>query len=168
MFLPSKHLLRAFYETLPSKNPSKNLIFTEEPLQAPSQNPSKKHLLLKSLLRTLRRVACGCMTPLVCTLLRVFGVFGRVFVPADPPKRGLLEALRAKKKTSFRNARLFVILFVRNFWRVYSQFLRSVRNSVCGPFNRNSRGNPSFSWLGGGVKGRKNCEQKFCEQTGVS
>ena len=23
-------------------------------------------------------------------------------------------------------------------------------------------------WEGGGVKGRKNCEQKFCEQTGVS
>ena len=36
-------------------------------------------------------------------------------------------------------------------------------------FNRNSRGNPSLCWLGkGGVKGRENCEQKFCEQTGVS
>ena len=23
-------------------------------------------------------------------------------------------------------------------------------------------------WEGGGVKGRKNCEQKFCEQAGVS
>ena len=23
-------------------------------------------------------------------------------------------------------------------------------------------------WEGGGVKGRKNCEQKFCEQTDVS
>ena len=44
VFLPSKHLLRnlsAFYETLPSKNPSKNLVFTENP----SKNPSKKHLL---------------------------------------------------------------------------------------------------------------------------
>ena len=30
-FLPSKHLLSAFYETLPSKNPSKNLTFTESP-----------------------------------------------------------------------------------------------------------------------------------------
>ena len=45
---------------------------------------------------------------------------------------------------------LFVILFVRNFWRVCSQVWLSVRNSVWGPFNRNSRGNPSFSWLGGG------------------
>ena len=29
---------------------------------------------------------------------------------------------------------------------------------------------PHFCWLGGGggVKGRKNCEQKLCEQTGVS
>ena len=35
--------------------------------------------------------------------------------------------------------------------------------------NRNSRGNPPFCWLGGGgVKGHKNCEQTFCEQTGVS
>ena len=37
------------------------------------------------------------------------------------------------------------------------------------PSNRNSRGNPSFCWLGaGGGKGHKNCEQTFCEQTGVS
>ena len=31
VFLPSKHLLSAFYETLPFKNPSKNLVFTENP-----------------------------------------------------------------------------------------------------------------------------------------
>ena len=37
VLLPSKHLLSAFYETLPSKN------------------PSKKHLLLMNLLRTLLR-----------------------------------------------------------------------------------------------------------------
>ena len=55
MFLPSKHLLSAFYKKLPSKNPSKNLVFTEKPLQAPSKNPSKKHLLLENLLRTLLR-----------------------------------------------------------------------------------------------------------------
>ena len=56
MFLPSKHLLSAFYKTLPSKNPSKNLVFTlKKPLQAPSKNPSKKHLLLENLLRTLLR-----------------------------------------------------------------------------------------------------------------
>ena len=30
MFLPSKHLLSAFYKKLPSKNPSKNLVFTEK------------------------------------------------------------------------------------------------------------------------------------------
>ena len=34
------------------------------------------------------------------------------------------------KGDSFRNARLFIILFVRNFWRVCSQFWLSVRNSV--------------------------------------
>ena len=55
-----------------------------------------------------------------------------------------------------RNARLFIILFVRNFWRVCSQFWLSVRNSVWGPFNRNSRGNPSFCWLeGGGQRAQK-------------
>ena len=31
VFLPSKNLLSAFYKTLPSKNPSKNLVFTENP-----------------------------------------------------------------------------------------------------------------------------------------
>ena len=58
IFLPSKDLLSApSFETLPSKNPSKNLVFTEteNPLQAPSKNPSKKHLLLKNLLTTLPR-----------------------------------------------------------------------------------------------------------------
>ena len=54
MFLTSKHLLRAFYKTLPSKNPSKNLVFLKT-LQAPSKNPSEKHLLLENLLRTLLR-----------------------------------------------------------------------------------------------------------------
>ena len=41
-----RHLLSAFYKTLPSKDPSKNL---------PSKNPSKKHLLFENLLRTLLR-----------------------------------------------------------------------------------------------------------------
>ena len=45
VFLPSKHLLSAFYKTLPSKNPSKNLVFTENPY---------RHLL-RTLLRTLLR-----------------------------------------------------------------------------------------------------------------
>ena len=61
MFVPSKHLLSAFYATLPSKRPSKNLAFTESPhrcllrtllrrtyFEQPSKNPFK--------------------TPLVCTL----------------------------------------------------------------------------------------------------
>ena len=34
----------------------------------PSKNPSKNHLLVENLLRTLLRIACGCMTPLVCAL----------------------------------------------------------------------------------------------------
>ena len=55
VFLPSKHLLSAFYKTLPSKNPSKNPCPYWKPSQAPSKNPSKKPLLLKNLLRTLLR-----------------------------------------------------------------------------------------------------------------
>ena len=43
VFLPCKHLLSAFYKTLPSKNPSKNLVFTEK-------NPYKR--LLRTLLST--------------------------------------------------------------------------------------------------------------------
>ena len=31
VLLPSKHLLSAFYKTLPSKNPSQNLVFTKNP-----------------------------------------------------------------------------------------------------------------------------------------
>ena len=57
----------------------------------------------------------------------------------------------------FRNTRLFIILFVRKFWRVCSQFWLSVRNSVWGPLNRISRGIPSLCWLegGGGLRGTK-------------
>ena len=43
VFLPSWHLLRAFYKTRPSKNPSKNLVFTANPYR----------LLLKTVLRSL-------------------------------------------------------------------------------------------------------------------
>ena len=52
-------------------------------------------------------------------------------------------------KSLFRNARLVIILFVRNLGRVCSQSWLSVHR-------------------GGWVKGHKNCEQTFCEQTGVS
>ena len=55
VFLPSKHLLSAFYKTLSSKNPSKNLVFTENLTRHFLRNPSKKHLLVKNLLRTLLR-----------------------------------------------------------------------------------------------------------------
>ena len=57
VFLPSKHLLSAFYTTLPSKNPSKNLFLYNsiEIVEVPSKNPSKKHLLLENLLRILLR-----------------------------------------------------------------------------------------------------------------
>ena len=55
MFLPSKHLLSAFYNPPPSKNPSKNPCPYSNPYKAPSKNPSKKALPLKNLLRTLLR-----------------------------------------------------------------------------------------------------------------
>ena len=77
--------------------------------------------------------------------------------------------LKKQGKEDQGTARLFIILLVRNFWRVCSQFWLSARNSVSGTFNGKPRGNPSLCWLGGGgVKRHKNCEQTFCEQTGVS
>ena len=55
VLLPSKRLLSAFYNTPPSKDPSKNLCLYWNPCETPSKNPSKKHLLLENLLRTLLR-----------------------------------------------------------------------------------------------------------------
>ena len=63
----------------------------------------------------------------------------------------------------FKDALLFRILFVRNFGRVCSQLWLSVRNSVEGPFNRNSRENPPLCWLegGGGLRGTKMVNKHF-------
>ena len=57
VFLPSKHLLSAFYNTPPplSKNPSKSPCPYWNPYKVPSKNPSQKALPLKNLLRTLLR-----------------------------------------------------------------------------------------------------------------
>ena len=44
VFLPSKNLSTFFYEMFPFKNPYKNPVFTENPLQAPSKNSAKKQL----------------------------------------------------------------------------------------------------------------------------
>ena len=67
-----------------------------------------------------------------------------------------------------RNARLFIMLFVRNFWRVCSHFgwvfailfevlLIEIQEEII------------ILLVGrGGVKGDKNCEQKYCQQSGVS
>ena len=62
-YAPSIECWASFLRTL-----LRTLSLLKETLQASSKNPSKKHLLLEKLLRTLRRVACSCMTPLVCTL----------------------------------------------------------------------------------------------------
>ena len=40
-------LVSTFCKTLPSKNPSKSLVFTENPYRRQSKNPSKKHVLLE-------------------------------------------------------------------------------------------------------------------------
>ena len=101
MFLPSKHLLSAFYKKLPSKNPSKNLVFT------PSKNPSKKHFLLENLLRTLLR-SVQLHDPLVCTL-KFKGVslrdgFGSLMLllrsrgPGKEPQTPSNTKIRKKKK----------------------------------------------------------------------
>ena len=70
------------------------------------------------------------------------GPCGPFFFGSGPPSHPM-----------FTRARLFIILFVRNFRRVCSQFWLSVRNSVWGPFHRVSKGNPSLCWLGGGGQG---------------
>ena len=64
--------------------------------------------------------------------------------------RGGFRKKEPKRALCFRVSRLFIILFVHNFRRVCSQFSESVRNSVRGPFNPDSRGNPSLGWLGEG------------------
>ena len=79
MFLPSKHLLSAFYETLPSKNPSKSLVFTENPLQAPSKNPSKKALAVREPSKNPSKSRVRLHGPLVvCTLEMEWPRFGSV------------------------------------------------------------------------------------------
>ena len=57
--------------------------------------------------------------------------------PKCPPSSGggteggaILLHLRGSPDPFLGNARLIIILFVRNFWRVCSQFWLSVRNSV--------------------------------------
>ena len=65
---------------------------------------------------------------------------GKVWDPSLGVVRpgGNLAIVQEPERTHFfRNAHLFIILFVRNFRRVCSQFWWSVRNSVWGPFNRN-------------------------------
>ena len=42
-----------------------------------------------------------------------------------------------------------------------SKFWLSVRNSARGPLNRNSRGNPSLCWLGGGGRGTRIVNKHF-------
>ena len=54
MFLPSKYLLSAFCKTLPSKNPSKNLVFSKNPDKRLLRTLLKKHLLLENLLRSVQ------------------------------------------------------------------------------------------------------------------
>ena len=54
-------------------------------------------------------------------------------------------------------------------WRCSKSSCKKTSCAFFVPYNRESRGNASLCWLGGGVvKGHKNCEQKFFEQTGVS
>ena len=67
---------------------------------------------------------------------------------------------------SIRNARLIMILFVRNFGRnlgwvfviLFEVLFIEIQEEI----------HHFAGWEGGGVKGHKNREEKFCEQTGVS
>ena len=66
VFLPSKHLLSAFYKTLASKNPSKNLVF--------AKNPYKR---------------------LVRTLLRLRGPVAILFISRDTCSDSIAKLFRA-------------------------------------------------------------------------
>ena len=63
--------------------------------------------------------ACGCASR---------GLFQR----QDPAMLGKYLVILVTAQL-LRNAHLFIILFVRNFWRVCSRFWLGVRNSVWGP-----------------------------------
>ena len=76
MFLPSKRLLSAFYKTPPSKNPSKNLVFTENPYRRLLRTLLRKHLRLENLLRTLLR-SVRLHDPLVCALFGADSIYKR-------------------------------------------------------------------------------------------
>ena len=85
------------------------------------------------------------------------------------PHKNKHEIFLRYYRYKFRNARLFIILFVRNFLGVCSQFWLSVRNFAEVLLIEIQEEIHHFAVLGeGGVKGCKFCEQKFCEQTGVS
>ena len=60
-----------------------------------------------------------------------------------------------------RNACLFIILFVRNFWRVCSQFWLSVSQFCLRSFNRNSRGNPITLLVAEGGLGAQKIVKKY-------
>ena len=54
----------------------------------------------------------------------------------------VMENIAMPSLLCLRNTRLFIILFVRDSGKVCLQFWSSVLNSVRGPFNKISRGNP--------------------------
>ena len=83
-------------------------------------------------------------------------------------------APRTRKSTTTDPTPHSEILFVRSFGTVCSQFWESVRISVWGGqieallVEIREKIRHFAGWEGGGLKGHQNCEQKFCEQTGVS
>ena len=148
--LPSKHPLSAFCKTLPFKNPSKKLVFTENPLQAPFKNPSKKHLLLENLLR-LR---------ILLRSVRLHDPLGVHPITRGPPRGGgrapAREVLQGEPKKGSRSHRSISIasdfisgkrgaeLRVENksVFRDPSRCSRSKLVGFAGPPRRHSRLNP--------------------------
>ena len=138
VFLPSKRLLSAFYNTPPpSKNPSKNPSLNWSPYQAPSKNPSKKHLLVENLLSTLLRVACGCMTPLALRAQRLkklkialrdwnFQARMKISIPDRPPNPFFYCGNSGRQDWKFQDVKIEVFkrkletfkrdCFFFNFW----------------------------------------------------
>ena len=78
-----------------------------------------------------------------------------------PSVRPSLFETSAFCRLLFRNARLFIILFVRNLGGFLHNTGR-VRSQFClRPFISNSTGNPSLCWLGGGFRGARIVNKQF-------
>ena len=83
------------------------------------------------------------------------------------PRECRCKYLRGQNR--FRNARLWIFLFVRNFWRVLLAILAECSQFCLRSFYRKSRGNPSLCRLGGGgSRGTRIANKNFVNKLAFS